>query len=323
MSASRVPRVSVCIPTYNMASFLGECIASVLAQTIDDVEVIVCDNRSTDATNEVVERFKDERIRFFVNERNLGLFGNFNRTIAHARGEYVKFLCADDRLDARYLERALALFQAHPTVGIVTALHTWIDVDGRVIARHAPARLAGPVVVPADEMHRRAPWHHNEIGTPSHAMVRREALERVGGFDLAYEIAADWELWVRIFGAYGAGFLRDYLVEIRIHSTQQSVAAGASLRSARDSFRLAARHYEGERWQRSALAVRVGEVYLWEGVMRCARGEWRDGWALVALVVRKAPRALLALYVLGHLPLWIRRGIRRRYAFATGKVWET
>ena len=84
--------VSVCIPTYNYGRFLGQAIESVLAQTWGDFELVVCDNASTDDTQDVVASFRDERIRSYRNDANIGLFGNFSRCLELARGELTEAL---------------------------------------------------------------------------------------------------------------------------------------------------------------------------------------------------------------------------------------
>lgn len=306
-----------------MGRFLGKTIESVLQQTYRDFELVVCDNGSTDNTLEVIGIFSDPRIHYFVNERNLGMYGNFNRTIEHARGTYIKFLCADDRIHREYLDKAVALFEAFPRVGILTAHHIWIDANGRVISRHAPWRLKGPTVMAGREMIRRAPWRHNEIGTPSHAMLRRKVFESVGGFDREYTHVNDWELWLRVFSQYDAGFLRDYLVEIRIHPEQQSSIDDATFITAHDVFRISQTHYGSNWWQRQVLIMRNAEVYFWAAVMRFLRGQRTDAWRMLRLVAQHSSRPLLIAYVALHFPFWFWRGVRRRYCLLTGKVWET
>ena len=90
------PLVSVCIPVYNCERYIGEAIESVLNQTLQDFELIVCDNCSTDNTLKVVEGYRDPRIRVFRNERNLGQSANFNKSLSLSRGKYIKLLCSDD-----------------------------------------------------------------------------------------------------------------------------------------------------------------------------------------------------------------------------------
>src|SRR5215218_3603182 len=107
MSSLPVPRVSVCIPTYNYGHFLGAAIESVLRQEFDDFELVVVDNASEDDTPAVVARYHDPRLRHHRTDRNMGLFGTFARSLEIARGEFVKFLAADDWLHPAYLREAV------------------------------------------------------------------------------------------------------------------------------------------------------------------------------------------------------------------------
>ncbi len=147
-----VPAVSVCIPTYNYARYLPRAIESVLAQTYGDFELIVSDNASTDDTQEVLAGFSDPRMRTFRNERNLGLFGNFSRCLELARGDMVKFVCADDWLDPAYLSRTVPLMETHDEIGLLTTDGFFVDEQGRTFALSTPEFDGGPVVRAADAL---------------------------------------------------------------------------------------------------------------------------------------------------------------------------
>src|SRR5438045_2978412 len=116
---SERPRVSICVPTYNGARWIGEAIESALGQTFGEFELLIVDDASTDDTLERVRRVSDPRIRIERNERNLGLVGNWNQCVRLARGEFVKFLFQDDLLYPTCLERMLSLFRTHDEIGMV------------------------------------------------------------------------------------------------------------------------------------------------------------------------------------------------------------
>ena len=82
------PRLTVGIPTYNAAKYLPAAIDSVLQQEVDDCEIVIVDNASTDETQAVVEAYADPRIRYFRNDTNMGMSGSWNRCLAEARGDY-------------------------------------------------------------------------------------------------------------------------------------------------------------------------------------------------------------------------------------------
>ena len=93
-----MPKVSICIPTYNGERYIEKTLNSVLLQTYDDFEVIIVDDQSSDNTWEILTQYaaQDGRIHLFKNEHNLGLVGNWNRCIELAQGEWIKFVFQDD-----------------------------------------------------------------------------------------------------------------------------------------------------------------------------------------------------------------------------------
>ena len=95
------PLVSVCIPAYNNAAYIKETIDSILSQTYENLELVICDDNSKDNTAKVIEGIKDERIKFYKNEKNLGMSGNWNHCLSKCSGEFIKLICADDMLDRK------------------------------------------------------------------------------------------------------------------------------------------------------------------------------------------------------------------------------
>lgn len=133
MKTDGMPLVSVCIPTYNGSKTIKDTIASVLSQTYSNIEIIVCDDQSTDDTVDVVKSIDDERITVQINPQNLGLVGNMNRCVNVANGKYVKVLCQDDILRPQMIERQVRVFQENEGVSIVTCGSTVIDNNNKVI----------------------------------------------------------------------------------------------------------------------------------------------------------------------------------------------
>src|SRR6185312_14478503 len=107
-SAAKVPLVSVGLPVFNGETFLEDAIRSVLAQKLDDLELILCDNASNDRTAEICRDYeaRDPRIHYFRNPRNLGAAANYNLAFTRARGRYFKWLAHDDRMLPSFLSKA-------------------------------------------------------------------------------------------------------------------------------------------------------------------------------------------------------------------------
>jgi hypothetical protein len=162
--------VSVLIPAYNAEATIGEAIASVLAQTFTDWELIVVDDASTDGTLETAQRYADDpRIRVYRNETRLGKWENHNRCAEFARGAFLKFLHAYDLLYPHGLACFVDLLAPH---------------SDAVLSISGSSPLPGnTLLAPPDA------WRHEFVGTPvfmlspSTALFQRRAYLELGGFD--------------------------------------------------------------------------------------------------------------------------------------------
>jgi glycosyltransferase involved in cell wall biosynthesis len=184
------PKVSVLIPTYNAAAYLNEAIQSVLDQTFSDFELIIVDNCSSDNTCQVVANYlTDPRITYKKNEINIGPINNFNRCLELANGEYIKFLCADDKFYPDLLEKFVSIMDTHPTVSLVTSFSQGIGLNSRVWKPPFQHLQDGKKII------HKVLEQYNWIGCPTQVMFRRSNLW-VGKFrDLI--CMADVEMWMR------------------------------------------------------------------------------------------------------------------------------
>lgn len=130
----RVPTISVGMPVYNGEQYLESAMQSVLAQTFDDFELIVCDNASTDRTAEIVRDFAagDERILYRRNTHNLGAAGNYNRAFELGRARYFRWMNADDLIEPSLHAECFAALEAMPEAVLVYGRTRIIDADGSV-----------------------------------------------------------------------------------------------------------------------------------------------------------------------------------------------
>lgn len=117
-SMTPAPRLSIGLPVYNGAHYVGRAIESLLAQTFRDFELIITDNASTDGTEGICRAFaeSDPRVRYFRAERNQGVVENFNWCFRLARGEYFKWNASDDLCAPTFLEKCVAILDADPSV---------------------------------------------------------------------------------------------------------------------------------------------------------------------------------------------------------------
>src|SRR5262249_17500523 len=132
MSQSQ-PLATVFIPCYNYARYVGECVQSVLNQTLQDFEILIINDGSTDASADVVRGFDDPRIRYIEHQTNLGLLATLAEGFSLARGRYVTRIDADDRHRPDFLKNTIAILEARPHVGLVYADVALIDESGDVV----------------------------------------------------------------------------------------------------------------------------------------------------------------------------------------------
>ncbi len=177
------PRVSFGVPVYNEEKSIGRCLDSILAQELGDFEVVVCDNASTDRTRDLVAAYvqRDPRIRLVTSPTNIGLIRNFNRVFQETRGEFFRWVGADDWLEPAYASRCVAALDADPGAIIATSdlsLHDErgatraIELDGERIDSQSPARRFA-----------RTLWffYNGELRyEPIYSLMRRDVLARTG-----------------------------------------------------------------------------------------------------------------------------------------------
>jgi glycosyltransferase involved in cell wall biosynthesis len=143
-SAAEAPLVSVGLPVFNGEAFLEDAIRSALAQTLSDLELILCDNASTDRTAEICSDYaaRDPRVRYFRNPRNLGAAANYNLAFSHARGRYFKWLAHDDRMAPSFLAKTYRVLEDRPDAVLCNTVISYIDSGGAQLGLY-DTRLSG------------------------------------------------------------------------------------------------------------------------------------------------------------------------------------
>jgi len=130
----KMPYVSIGLPVYNGGDFLQDSVDSLLSQTYKDFELVICDNASTDNTEEICRNYvsKDSRVRYYRNPRNLGAPMNYNRTVKLSRGKYFKWAAADDVHTPDYLRRCVEVLDSDPSVVLCHSKSGKIDETGAI-----------------------------------------------------------------------------------------------------------------------------------------------------------------------------------------------
>jgi glycosyltransferase involved in cell wall biosynthesis len=208
-----MPKVSVIIPAYNAMTYLPETVGSVLRQSFTDFEVLIIDDGSSDTIQQWASQVQDLRVRL-ISQENQGASAARNTGIAHAQGEYLAFLDADDLWEASKLEKQVLCLENYPAAGLVYTWTALIDPTGKPTGRVFASKAEGDV------------WNqlieHNIIESGSSPMIRRDCFETVGLFDCNLLAVEDWEMWVRIASRYPFAVIQEPLTYYRQLSTSLS-----------------------------------------------------------------------------------------------------
>lgn len=176
------PRLSFAIPVHNGEQFLGRALDSLLAQDFEDFEILVCDNASTDRTPDIVQHYagRDRRVRYVRNPEDMGQIENFNRAFELSRGDYIRWMGADDWLEPSYARNCVAALDARPDAVGVTTQWRFMDDSGRVTALD----VRGPRVDAASPFRRLCltlkllQSVQSTLFDPIYSLLRRDALQR-------------------------------------------------------------------------------------------------------------------------------------------------
>ena len=268
---TNAPLVSIVVPVYNGAPYLWASLGSIVAQTYPNVEVLVMDDASTDATPGIVASF-GSRVRHHRQERNRGQFDNVNDGIARARGSYVAVFHADDLYDPRIVEKEVDFLERHPEAGAVFAQDVFIDPSGRPFGRlRLPADVPPGRPLDYPQLLNALLRHMNRFLRTPGGMVRASVYRDIGPYRPEFGTSADLQMWVRIARRYPIAILGEHLFRYR---TGHGNASGTynHVRTEPDtSFEiLDSCLVEGGRGLASAAALRDYEAHRAEDGLMCA-----------------------------------------------------
>lgn len=202
-----MPAVSVVMPVYNEARFLGAAVQSILEQTFSDFELVIVDNGSTDDSALLLSRLDDPRIRVFRNERNLGSASAGNRAVRESTAPLIARMDADDTASPRRLEKQAAAFAAHSSLGLLGGQADHFQ-DRVPLLRPFARRALTPVGIAWQSLFE-SPCIHSTL------MFRRECFETSGGYDERFLRSSDFALISSIRERYPVANLPDVLVRFR------------------------------------------------------------------------------------------------------------
>jgi len=193
------PLVTIAIPSYNHAKYIGETIQSALDQTFQDFEILIVDDSSTDNTLEIIKKFTDSRIRLIVSEKNQGVCQTSNICIQNALGKYIALIASDDIMEKTKLEKQINFLEQNSNYGAVFSGMEVIDENGVTNKK----KTTKYTKIFEKENRSRFEWlkyffhHGNCIAAPS-LLAKTSALKETGNFNKSITQAHDLDFWVRL-----------------------------------------------------------------------------------------------------------------------------
>lgn len=290
-----MPHVSVVIPLYQTERYIAGALASVLAQTFTGFEVVVIDDGSSDNGPAIARAISDPRIRV-ITQANRGLAGARNAGIAHARGQILAFLDADDTWHPEKLERHVRHLESHPQIGVSFSASRFIDDDG------APLGLiqkpTGSAFEASDIFCR------NPVGNGSAPVIRRATLDAIAfedprygrtcWFDESFRQSEDIECWTRIAATtpWRFGYVDAALTDYRVNTTGLSANTQKQLETWQ-RFRAKVASYAPQ--LAAAYGDRAQAYQLRYLARRAVRGNAANSpaFAMMAQALRLHPRLLI------------------------------
>lgn len=203
--------VSIIMSVYNDEKYLNEALDSIFAQTIQNFELIIIDDCSTDDTVKIIESYHDKRIRLMVNDKNEGLTKNLNKALKYVRGKYIARMDGDDRSRPQRFEKQIAFLEENPDLMLISCrTHMFGEEDLISDIQGTPKQLQTMMLI------------RPVLAHPGF-MMRRELIE-VHGFqyDETYRSAQDYNFAVRVAREFSIGITKEILLDYRVHKKQVS-----------------------------------------------------------------------------------------------------
>ena len=188
------PLITVIITTYNRERMLEKALLSVINQTYKNLEIIIADNHSEDKTEEVCRKYAetDTRIKYFRQEKNIGMPANTNFAHSQAKGEYVHVLCDDDWLDEDFIEKSYEVIKKHPDVNFVCPTVKLYDTNYHFLSEAKMINLACNNIADRIKNYVYAAKNHSSITNGLMKTEVTKAMLREDGYAIGSRFAEDW-----------------------------------------------------------------------------------------------------------------------------------
>lgn len=306
-------KCTIAIPVYNREDFIRRAVDSALEQDVPDLEILVVDNCSTDHTWDVLHTYNDSRLRLVRNESNLGLIGNFNRCLSLAQGEYIKFLCSDDKLTPFSLSREIKIMATNSNVVMISSRGRLVDNNGQFMAMfadHFPQGIYPGKKAIFSWLWFQSHYGYNPFNYHPGVLLRRQYAHEAGGFDQSMIVGGDIDLFLVMLEQGDLAILDTIACDITVHAGQESCVLKDDGGLIKDLFSLNQRYknllderksYSRIMHQTSAIALGMAIKFFMVGHRDISIRYWKLARAngssvitvLIALAKLVALRALL------------------------------
>lgn len=206
-------KVSILMPAYNAEKFISRAVGSVLDQTYQNFEFLICDDGSTDKTPAIIESFADPRIKTYSNAQNMGYLRTFNKLLGLSSGDFVAFLDSDDWCSPDKIQKQLETFEQNPGLGLCGSNYARVDEKGRVV------EISKYPLSPADIRDFVSRNIRDMFTAGSAVMVSREVVDKVGGYREYFEecVGEDFDWMRRIVENFECRNIPDVTYFYRVH----------------------------------------------------------------------------------------------------------
>ena len=224
------PLVSICIPTYKGAEFIGKTLDSVFNQSYPNFELLVLDDNSPDDTSSIVSSYADPRIRYVRNSQNQGPQRNWNKCLELAQGKYFKLLPHDDLLAPDCLKEQVAILEADEAgeIALVFGARQIINPEGRVLMERGLPRAKAGRINKLSLIKQCVRAGTNLIGEPGNGLIRRSLTQKIGTYDATYPYLVDLDYWFRVLMHGDAYYTKKVTSAFRVCAGSWSVSIGSA-----------------------------------------------------------------------------------------------
>jgi glycosyltransferase involved in cell wall biosynthesis len=306
-------KVSVCIPTYNRSNYLKYSVNSVLQQSYQDWELIICDDGSTDDTPEIIASYNNPRLRYLRHPQNIGRSRNMRSGFEAAVGEYFIKFDDDDAIATEFLAKTVAILDSHPEADFVCTDHWIINAQGEREEAATQANSAKwgkdmlKIGLIPDLITETFIKQSLQVGS---TLFRRQCLTAVDYMRPQADGCEDFDLLVRLaLAGYRGYFLPELLMEYRFHGKQTSLKQDLHFLSAKafciDSYRFTQPELQALKQEK------LGLVKQGLGIRLIEKGESARGRQLLqetAAIIGYSPRIYFGL-LLSYLPFSLRQQV--------------